>query len=443
MMPTAFPRVLWVSCLLLGGLSVASTALAQDEPKKASPGAPAPDAPAVPDAPAETPSRSADEVDKSRPAKDAAAKTATDEALAKAEADKKKPRPLRDYLKLTVGPITFLPIALVQAQAAPYVGKNSFALAGDPADTAGFRLQRARFGLEVNLANQGRGAVSVELGSREDGQARIHDAWLAYVGFPYAQIFAGAQTVPFSRSAIVESANTALVDRPLAVRSMAPGHQVGVVGRGSVADGAFSYDVGVFNGFHRADQFYQGYGQNYAPFGNRFNGLAYVGRLGTEPVGKLSPTIADVTHESPRFGVGASYAYSDGGASGVHNAGVDALLHAKGFHLLGEFLFSSVQPKSTPTQTTATVVKVQSIGAVAEVGYMVVERLFGLNARFEYIDPNTSVANEGDALLFGGGASFQFLDGIIKTQLEYMHREERHGLSLQNDYLMLQGQLAL
>ena len=441
-----FRRGLFAACALAGCLFVAPRAFAQVEPKKAPPSDIEKEAPAPPDEPAPKSDRSSgDEPGKNGetppPAK---AKAATDEAADKSkDAAARKDRPLRDYLKLTVGPITFSPILLVQAQAAPYVGKSSFTLSGDPADTAGFRIQRARFGLEVNLANQGRGAVSVELGSREDGTARIHDAWLAYVGFPYAQIFAGAQTVPFSRSALIDSAGSALVDRPLAVRSMAPGHQVGIVGRGSVAEGAFSYDVGVFNGFHRVDQFYQGYGQNSAPFGNRFNGLAYVGRLGTEPVGKLSSTIADVTHESPRFGIGASYAYSDGGAAGVHNAGVDALLHAKGFHLLGEFLFSSVQPKSTPTQSTATVVKIQSIGAVAETGYMIVERLFGLNARFEYIDPNGSVDNEGDAFLIGGGASFQFLDGIFKTQAEFMHREERHGTSLQNDYLMLQGQISL
>jgi hypothetical protein len=32
---------------------------------------------------------------------------------------------------------------------------------------------------------------------------------------------------------------------------------------------------------------------------------------------------------------------------------------------------------------------------------------------------------------------------MIKAEGEYMHREERHGTSLENDYVLLQGQLAL
>ncbi len=350
-------------------------------------------------------------------------------------------RPLRNALKLEAGPFTFLPVLLIQAQVLPYVGDDALAQQGDAADSEGFRLRRGRLGAEVKLLDQGRARVSFELGSREDGSARIHDAWLAYVGLPFLQAFGGAMTVPFSRSAIAGSGDQALTERPLAVRTLAPGQQVGGVVRGDVADRAFSYDAGVFNGFSRGDQFFSGYSQNYAPLGNRFEGLAFVGRVGTEPIGALSRSIADETHESPRFGVAGNYFYSDGSARGIHAVGGDALLHAKGFHLLVEGIYSFVSPKSDPEEPTQNVAELASLGVVGEAGYMILEDLLGVAVRFEYLDASTQADNEGDNWLLGGGATAMFLDGMVRTTAEFTHREEIFGVALANDALVFQAQL--
>jgi hypothetical protein len=439
-------RFFWVSVLL--SITTAIPAFAQDEPAKPPDPQPGDDAPLMPP---EEPKKAEPEPKKEPEPKAAVApddvqpSKAEGQAAGEKPAEEKKDRPIRDSIKLVVGPLSLLPVILIQAQALPYVGDDSFTEAGDAADSEGFRLRRGRLGLELGLAadgvTQGRGRVSFELGSREDGSARIHDAWLAYVGFPYAQAWGGALTVPFSRSAIAGSGDQALTERPLAVRSMTPGQQVGLVGRGEVEERAFVYDLGVFNGFSRSDQFYSGYAQNFAPFGNKFEGLAYVARLATEPVGVLSPTIADETHQSPRFGAGASYFYSDGGARGIHAFGGDALLHAAGFHLLGEVIYSVVSPKSDPEEPTATVVEVKSLGVVAEAGYMILRDLLGVTARFEYIDPSSAVDDEGDNWLLGGGATVMFFEGMVRITAEYTHREEMFGLSLENDAVVLQAQL--
>ena len=364
-------------------------------------------------------------------------------AAAAEATEPKKKRALRESLVLAAGPLSFKPVLLIQAQVLPYVGDDALAQQGDAADSEGFRLRRGRLGAEIGLLDQGRARVSVELGSRDDGSARIHDAWLAWVGFPFVQAFGGAMTVPFSRSAIAGSGDQALTERPLAVRAMAPGQQVGGTVHGEIADLAFVYDAGVFNGFSRSDQFYAGYAQNYAPLGNRFEGLAYVARLATEPVGPLGSTIADETHESPRFGVGGNYYYSDGGARGVHAFGGDALLHAMGFHLLGEVLFSYVVPKSNPSEPTYAVAEVKSLGLVAEAGYVILEDLLGVTARFEYVDASSAVDDEGDDWVVGVGATAMFFDGMVKTTVEFDHREEMFGLALANDALVMQAQLVL
>lgn len=367
---------------------------------------------------------------------------------------------IRSYTRLRAGPFVFQPILLVQAEGLPYVGPDALAASGDPADGAGFRLQRGRFGLDVGIGTkdesaegwhtQARGRVSVELGSREDGSARLQDAWIGYVGFPYVQAIAGAQTIPFSRSSIAGAGNQALSDRPLAVRAMAPGQQVGVVVRGDVTTGTeaapkdlVSYDVGLFNGLSRSDRFFEGYAQNFAPLGNRFEGIAVVARVATAPVGRLNAEIADLRHEAPRFSLGADYFYSDGGARGIHGASFDALVHARGFHLLAEGVVGYVAPKTQPTEPIQQVSAITSFGVVGEAGYEIVRNLFGLAARFEYVDADTAVDDEGNAWLITGGAHVEFLDGIVKVGAEYTHREETYGVDFENDALLFQGQLHL
>lgn len=367
---------------------------------------------------------------------------------------------IRRYARLRAGPFVFQPILLLQAQGLPYVGPDALVVSGDPADGAGFRLQRGRFGLDVGIGTkdgsvegwhtQARGRFSIELGNREDGATRVQEAWVGYVGFPYVQAMAGAQTVPFARSAIVGAGNQALSDRSLTTRSMSPGQQVGVVVRGDVTvdretapRDLFSYDVGLFNGLSRADRFFDGYAQNFAPLGNRFEGVAAVARVSTAPVGRLDETIADLRHQRPRFALGADYLYSDGGSRGLHAASFDGLVHALGFHFLGEAVLTYAVPKTQPTQPTEQVAPITSFGLVGEAGYEIIRNLFGLATRFEYIDADANVDDEGDTWLVTAGAHVEFLDGIVKVGAEYTHREEVFGTSLENDAVLLQGQLHL
>lgn len=439
--PLALATTVALASLLLG-----PRAAAQPEPEK--PAAPKPEAEG--DEPRPEPKPEEGPAAEPRPkveAKPAAAEAGKAGAGAQPGAAPKEAekgdRPLRAAIHLDIGPVKLIPVLLVQAQVLPYVGDDAYASQGDYADSEGFRLRRARFGLEVGLLDQGRGRVSVELGSREDGAARIHDAWLAWVGLPFLQIQGGAMTVPFSRSAIAGSADQALSERPLAVRSLAPGQQVGATAHGEIAKRAFVYDAGVFNGFSRSDQFFAGYQQNYAPLGNRFEGLAFVARAATEPLGPLTPSIADETKQAPALGLGADVFYSDGSARGILAAGGDALLHAAGFHLLAEGMFSQVMPKSVPEEPVAAVADVKSLGVVGEAGYTILKDLLGISVRFEYVDAAMGVDDEGDQWLLGGGASALFLDGMVKSTVEFGHREEIHGLSLANDALLVQAQLAL
>lgn len=350
---------------------------------------------------------------------------------------------LREPLVAKLGAVALSPIVLVHALAVPIVGEDAFHQAGDVSERPGFRLRRARFGLRGELAERAAFAVSGELGGLEGDALGVHDAWLGWTPHAAANVYAGAREVPFSRSAMTGAGGTALTDRPLAVRAMAPGNQVGVELEGEVKGGALQYAAGVFNGLQRDVLFYGGYVENYAPAGNRFDGLAYAARLGTEPLGELGRTIDDPDHSPLALGAAGSFFLSDGGTRDVMSAGGDVLLHARGFHLLGEVMWSQSEPESVPTQPTTQVTTITSLALVAEAGYMLVRRRLGVTARFEWIDANQDVADETDDWLVTAGASYRVLAEALKLRADYTHREERAGLSLANDALVLGMQLEL
>lgn len=356
----------------------------------------------------------------------------------------------KEYLRLHAGPLSIEPVVLMQVQGIPYVGSDATIEAGDPADRAGFRFRRARFGFEGRLFHRVPFEITAEFNSNyqgttsvSQGTASLHDAWFGYDRFPFLQVFVGAQDVPFSRYALTGSGDGALIERPFAVRAMAPFHQLGALVQGHLWKGALNYYVGVYNGLERGDQFFQGYIENSSILGNRFDGLTYAGRLTSEPLGSLGRTIEDLHHGKFRVAAGASAFYSDGGMSGTVGAGGDLLVHFRGLHVMGEILANRVAPKQAPTVPTNLTSTITSIAAVGEAGYVIVKERLGLTTRFEWINPNTAVADQRNSWIFTVGASYHILSDFLKAQLDFNHREELHGVSLKNDSLVFQAQLNL
>ncbi|WP_437780172.1 porin [Sorangium sp. So ce1097] len=345
--------------------------------------------------------------------------------------------------QLSVGRLLLAPLVLVQAQAVPYAGDDAFLQAGDVAEGQGFRMRRARVGFAGTLAGYVPFAVAGELAAGADASARLSEAWIGYAHFPFAHLYFGAHDVPFSRSAMTGAGEGALIERPLAVRAMAPFRQVGLHVEGHFHDRAFSYFAGMFNGFQRSDQFFAGYVENAASFGNRFDHVAYVARLATEPLGPMPRSIQDLAASRPRLAAGASYFFSDGGTRDLHGVGADVLLHAAGAHALVELLWNQSHPERAPTQPTGQLAPVTSLGLVGEVGYFVRRIKLGVSARFEWLDPNLDLSDETDGWALTAGASYHFIDNVLKAQADFTHRQEAHGVALENDAVALQLQLNL
>lgn len=368
---------------------------------------------------------------------------AADDTAAPVDSEPGRGSDIRDALHLDTGPLSLAPVVLLQVQAIPFVGSESFVQAGDPSERGGFRLRRARFGFAGRLYGRVPFKITAEYSSDDAGTARLHDAWFGYDKFKPLALFAGARDVPFSRSALIDAGNSALIERPLAVRAMAPFHQLGVSAEGRLFSGVLNYAVGVYNGLQRTDQFFQGYTENAALVGNRFGGLTYAARLRSDPLGSPGRAALDLYHDKLRLSFGGSFFFGNGGTRDILGAGGDALLHYRGLHVLGEFLMNRSNPRENPTQQTNQLSPIQSLGAVGELGYVLLRKRLGLTARFEWLDPNTAAKDESDCWLVTGGLSYHVLRDLLRAQIEYTHRQEIRGQSLKNDALVLQLQLNL
>ncbi|MBK8253982.1 MAG: hypothetical protein IPK82_15130 [Polyangiaceae bacterium] len=335
------------------------------------------------------------------------------------------------------------PLALVQAQAAPYVGKNSSFLAGDIAEHPGFRIRRARLGVAANYESLLKAEIQAELLTNAQVTLLLNQAWVGVTPKSWFGAYMGMLDVPFSRSSLSPAADTALIDRPLAVRALAPNQQLGIYAHGLFAKGLLQYYLGVYNGFQRFDQFYSGYRQPQAGFGNRFDNLAYAARLASSLLtpGEEIPTVGD---RKPRLNLGASYFYSDGGARDIHSINGDVFFQHSGFRAVGEVLYSSTIPESVPTQPTSQTANIDSFGVVLEAGYTF-RKMAGAHLRFELIDPNTAVQDASDNWLLTVGLSFNppVLGKYCRAQFEYTHREELYGAALENDSVAIQTQFML
>jgi hypothetical protein len=349
----------------------------------------------------------------------------------------------KEYLRLHAGPLAIEPIVLMQVQGIPYVGADASVLEGDPANRPGFRFRLARFGFEGRLFHRIPFEITAEFNSDVAGTALLHDAWFGYDRYRFLQVFVGTQDVPFSRSALTGAGDGALIERPFAVRAMAPFHQLGAMVQGHLGSGDLNYYFGVFNGLERYDQFFQGYVENSAILGNLYDGLTYAGRITSEPLGPMGRTTEDLHHGKLRVSWGASAFYSDGGSRNIAGWGGDFLLHYRGLHILGEVIANRTTPKEQPTQPTTQTATVTAYGEVVEAGYVIVQDRLGLSGRFEYLDPNTGVQNEQNSWILTVGASYHILSDFLKAQLDYTHREELYGLPLKNDSVVFQAQLNL
>lgn len=343
---------------------------------------------------------------------------------------------------LQLGALKLSPMVLLQIQSLQFIGKDTFLQALDAGENEGFRIRRARLGFDGLLHNVVPFSISTELAGTE-GSARLLDAWFGISALDYLQLKVGAHKMPFSATALAPAALGSLIERPFGVRAMAPFRQVGLQIFGHLANHAFGYHVGTYNGLQRSDTFFGGYVEDPATLGNRFGEFSHVVRLTTQPLGPLGPSIYDRDHSPFKLGIGVGGLFSDGDTRDIVGLGADLHLKWMGAHLLAEYLWNRTLPESTPSQSTTQTAEITSMAISAELGYVLEVLPLGATVRFEWLDPNNEIEDESDSWILTAGVNYSFLDDLVRLQLDYTHREELHGVSLANDSVNFQFQLGL
>lgn len=338
--------------------------------------------------------------------------------------------------ELQRGEMKIRPTVRLETRIGFLAGEDAQLSRGDLIERAGFAVPRARFGLEGQFADHVPFSVVTDLA----GQL-LTDAWVGYERFHFTKMYFGARTVPFSRSAILSSSESALSERSRAATAMAPFRQVGVTLAGDYDKIGLHWRLGAYNGFDRVGLFYEGIRNNAGLHGNRIGGISGAARLDLAPLGEIGDSVFDHKGGGLRLNVGGGAYYNDGGSTSTLAYSGDVHLKVGGSHLLLEFLQDATKPFEEPSGTQTLSADVTRRAFVAETGHMFDKLSVALRA--ELIDPNTDKKDSDDELWLSASVGWHFVRDMLRFQLQYDHRREMNGEPYDNDALYAKMMLRL
>ena len=320
------------------------------------------------------------------------------------------------------GPVTLHVGGVLQIQGGFYVGDEAQMRQHDSMDTEGFRVRRARIGFGGNFLRHWKYYLAADFKEVYDGGGNeILDAKIVWTRFSAARVSVGLDKVPFSRFAMNSSSRLTLVERPLVTQKIAPDRREGVTVLGDFA--GLEYAAGFYNGSSGVTQ------------GNKFGGMAAAASLQYHVFGK--PT--EFVPGKLRLAVGGGFMYnSDAGMDKLRAAGHLDLRMFR-VQLLGEFLYEQGAPKEEQLGD-ATAGEYSRLGAAGELSVFVWRKYLQVAFRYELVKDNVDVPTYGDEQLFTGGVNLYLYEHKLKLMVNYTHRSETEGTTLDNDIAVAQLQ---
>ena len=315
-----------------------------------------------------------------------------------------------------------------------WAADDSLLSQGDHMQESGFRLRRARFGVDGSLFKTITYSLELDVFDQEKSGGPLYQAYVDWTPTRWFGMTVGLHKFPFVKTEMNSSGDIAHLDRAIGVDAMAPGNTLGISLHSELWEKHLTLTLGVFNGLQRKASFFQGYNGIGISEGNKFERLSYVGRIDVEPLDPIGDGEVDLKSEkSFRLAFGGGGFYSNGKTSEIYGASGYLHMKAWGFHLLGEAIWDHARPQAKPTSLDALTTEVSRVTAHGTVGYMILKELLGLSARVEYINDNMDLDNEGDQVVVAATLAYYAFGHNLKVQLEYQKRIELYGASIAND----------
>jgi hypothetical protein len=325
---------------------------------------------------------------------------------------------------------------------AGWVGSDALISNGDKMDKYGFRLRRARFGVEGHIIQPITYKIEMDLFDQDKSGGPLYEAWVDWTPIQYIGAKLGFMEFPLLRGMDAGSLRMAHVDRAIGTYAMSPTNSLGLVLHSEPWKDHLTISAGIFNGLERSQSFFTGYNQVGITQGNKFERLSYFGRVDFEPLDPLGKGEADLGQErSFRLGLGGGVMYNDG--TSVGTLAWSAYLHMKawGFHLLGEVAMDYSKPREEAGQDQQAAATDRT-AVNGSVGYVFLKNLLGVAARVEYLDSNTALDDESDQMVYAGTLTYYAIGHWVKAQIEYQHRQQLHGVAIDDDSVILGVQAA-
>ena len=336
-------------------------------------------------------------------------------------------------LFLEAGKLRLVINGRAQVHVAFLAGDDARLSDGDAAEEAGFRMRRARLGVGATYKIF---SIGLEVDLLESEGSALHEAFLAE-DTKWTMASFGLVKVPLARTALISSEDAAFTEYGFGTRGLAPTQQLGATVGGKVWGGRIRLNVGFFNGLQRADTFTSGYLRIDPKEGARFGGFAFAARLDIDPLGVMSGGDHDIGHsQKPLLGIGGGVLLNRAETIQGLTFAADLAFKYKGFAFLAEYLQDSSKPAEEPTQSTGLTAEVTRRAVLVQAGYAPIKGWLDLGFRFEMVDENTEIEDEGDYFSLAGVVTGYFFEGYLKVQLFYQHRLERFGKVLENDVFL-------